>query len=1172
MKERERIVKKVACAKDNSFLLLQTGELYTWRRGNVELVDPFGVYFATHSWNPTFQRFNFHAHRHKVIDVVCGISHFVALTDQALWNLYVWGDNSKGQLGLDPVSSATISYQSTPRRLVNTEFRSAFVEVQCGDSFTVALDEDGTHFYWGERELQKGSMMSASSSGDAFDSDNVQRMTDETQVLREVFKEIQRVNPSSTTSLREQVRVAVTGMKAKVQLPTVLTPRLVPDARIHVAQLFISYFRQHYYRADTFHHVATAFDMLSRLPHIPVPEFFRQQSTRAAIGVLVGQSSISNQSKEQSVFPVFFPPGAYQGKSPGGSVRNLQEYIAALLFFTNQYSSLVPTQLLQLFLPSDARLDEAAMQVDEHRKVALRETEKPSSGVDPQSLGNGEERSEHVDALHVTQTGPGLNENTDPHEEAFMGETLLGGKSTPATRSSDSARADCLPAGLALSDVSSDALPPTVNYDFSLPIDNIRQERGERRQGAHGNITAKSLELNINAPVDEMWDRIDAYLARMYSTTGRRSDQGFSSGRFSRPQSDVPSNILVRQSRRRKLSVFSSAESQPTTSLDFQRLKAARDAEEPPTIRVVQPGIRVVCSGDSIFSFPDFSKVLDAKLQAARDRTVVQLQHESNQLDSRLRHLRRFWSDHDQGDASNDISNLEGFSTEMLDMQSFGERTFPVYAHQDIVLLILLKKQGEAESNIKQCKDHLEHLDKDDAVLESSIRELHAKRDHLVTAILGPKTDHHKWAREMARRMRRCTAPSDGKMNSERGDSTGLLQRIGATLMRRGYSAAAELAQTAARSGAIGAAATGNYVGGNDIQASGRGTIAGFHDQNNLGHKTAAAAAASGGLFGHIVALRAEHQAVDVRSRTCLWCSRAHLGHADMRAGDRVRLYVPLGVPFFNGGYPNDNGLKHAWANPESKLWQAVKFLTQKLGMTVQDVREAMIKNSLIGLAYPSDVPSIMDAMLRSTGSYSSVNLVSNRLQMYSHIGDLEGATTSDEILTILTAQSTSPDFASFVDASGRTRSVRVPYTVEEGIITKVEEVKALKEKGLPFRRYTVETGSEGQRANRRVRNSNQSARSSQHKVYHNLPQQHLELVNPSVTACQQRHATIVARENELAEKLLQLSSIRDEYLQKEKLRSVLALRKRWSRIRQINEQSKVDLLSRLLASYSQKV
>ena len=160
--------------------------------------------------------------------------------------------------------------------------------------------------------------------------------------------------------------------------------------------------------------------------------------------------------------------------------------------------------------------------------------------------------------------------------------------------------------------------------------------------------------------------------------------------------------------------------------------------------------------------------------------------------------------------------------------------------------------------------------------------------------VLGAPTDHQRWARDAVSRMRRGSATHvhaqhhevggrGGGIGADSVDSTTtrLLQRIGASLLRTGHEFAARVADTASRTGAEARAAAENFGGNADGPAL---------DTN--GRARAAAIAAQGGLHGEVVALRAEHEALDVRTRQCRWCLRARDGEARLRVGDRVRVCV----------------------------------------------------------------------------------------------------------------------------------------------------------------------------------------------------------------------------------------------------------------------------------------
>lgn len=80
----------------------------------------------------------------KVIQVACGSYHSVALTEDG--EVYAWGSNNCGQLGLGVSNN-----QATPKRVTGhlSTYNKRIIAVSCGQSFTVALTEDGELYSWG---------------------------------------------------------------------------------------------------------------------------------------------------------------------------------------------------------------------------------------------------------------------------------------------------------------------------------------------------------------------------------------------------------------------------------------------------------------------------------------------------------------------------------------------------------------------------------------------------------------------------------------------------------------------------------------------------------------------------------------------------------------------------------------------------------------------------------------------------------------------------------------------------------------------------------------------------------------------------------------------------------------------------------------------------------------
>lgn len=76
-----------------------------------------------------------------ITEVRCGSAHSLLLT--ATGQVYVWGSNSRGQLGMSHISEV-----SAPRKLVSLAGANV-VSIAAGDDYCVAVDDTGKVWGWG---------------------------------------------------------------------------------------------------------------------------------------------------------------------------------------------------------------------------------------------------------------------------------------------------------------------------------------------------------------------------------------------------------------------------------------------------------------------------------------------------------------------------------------------------------------------------------------------------------------------------------------------------------------------------------------------------------------------------------------------------------------------------------------------------------------------------------------------------------------------------------------------------------------------------------------------------------------------------------------------------------------------------------------------------------------
>ena len=80
----------------------------------------------------------------KFSRIAKGKSHSSAIDENG--NIWTWGANSKGQLGDGTKTDATKPKQITDYAID----KAKFIEISCGNSHTIALDEEGNIWTWGD--------------------------------------------------------------------------------------------------------------------------------------------------------------------------------------------------------------------------------------------------------------------------------------------------------------------------------------------------------------------------------------------------------------------------------------------------------------------------------------------------------------------------------------------------------------------------------------------------------------------------------------------------------------------------------------------------------------------------------------------------------------------------------------------------------------------------------------------------------------------------------------------------------------------------------------------------------------------------------------------------------------------------------------------------------------
>jgi hypothetical protein len=80
---------------------------------------------------------------HRVVSIAAGNQHYCAVTDEAMWNMYTWGYNSQGQLGLGEMfedhEHLRRKYFAHPTRVWSRRLTHRIRKAICGATFTVCI-------------------------------------------------------------------------------------------------------------------------------------------------------------------------------------------------------------------------------------------------------------------------------------------------------------------------------------------------------------------------------------------------------------------------------------------------------------------------------------------------------------------------------------------------------------------------------------------------------------------------------------------------------------------------------------------------------------------------------------------------------------------------------------------------------------------------------------------------------------------------------------------------------------------------------------------------------------------------------------------------------------------------------------------------------------------------
>ncbi|CAD2092065.1 UVB-resistance protein UVR8 homologue, putative [Plasmodium vinckei brucechwatti] len=136
----------ICCGEQHSLALTKSGKVYGCGKGEFGRLGK-----GNHGDQLFFEEIDYFVNNNIIIkDIACGNSFSAALSNNG--EVYVWGRNDYGQLGIENSIGDLYSHEVYPNKVKYFEIENIKIKlIACGDNHMIACSESNIIYFWGSR-------------------------------------------------------------------------------------------------------------------------------------------------------------------------------------------------------------------------------------------------------------------------------------------------------------------------------------------------------------------------------------------------------------------------------------------------------------------------------------------------------------------------------------------------------------------------------------------------------------------------------------------------------------------------------------------------------------------------------------------------------------------------------------------------------------------------------------------------------------------------------------------------------------------------------------------------------------------------------------------------------------------------------------------------------------